>query len=154
RQSGAEAVHPGYGFLAENSAFARRCREEGVVFIGPSPEAIDAMGDKVAARSLMQRAKVPVVPGSGGTLATEEEVVALCERIGYPVMLKAAAGGGGKGMRMVQRPDELHSALRAVRAEAKSSFGDDRMYVEKFVTKPRHVEVQVMADTQGNTVHV
>jgi acetyl-CoA carboxylase biotin carboxylase subunit len=154
RQSGAEAVHPGYGFLAENSGFARRCREEGIVFIGPTPEAIDAMGDKVAARTVMQKAHVPVVPGSGGTLATPEEVVAACDRIGYPVMLKAAAGGGGKGMRLVHKAEELHSALRAVRSEAKSSFGDDRMYVEKYVTKPRHVEVQVMADAHGNTVYV
>jgi len=154
RASGAEAIHPGYGFLAENSTFAKRCREVGIVFIGPSPESIDAMGDKVAARTLMTKARVPVVPGSGGTLDTAEEVVAVCEKIGYPVMLKAAAGGGGKGMRLVHKAEDLQSSLRAVRSEAKSSFGDDRMYVEKFVTKPRHVEVQVMADTQGNTVYL
>jgi acetyl-CoA carboxylase biotin carboxylase subunit len=154
RQSGAQAIHPGYGFLAENAGFSRRCREEGILFIGPSPEAINAMGDKVAARTLMQKAKVPVVPGSAGTLSTPEEVVSVCDRIGYPVMLKAVAGGGGKGMRLVHKAEELHSALRAVRSEAKSSFGDDRMYVEKYVTKPRHVEVQVMADTHGHTVHV
>jgi acetyl-CoA carboxylase, biotin carboxylase subunit len=154
RQSGAEAVHPGYGFLAENSEFARRCAAEHLVFIGPSPEAMEQMGDKVAARTLMQKAKVPVVPGSGGVLGTAEEVADVCNRIGFPVMLKAAAGGGGKGMRLVQKAEELQSALRAVRSEAKSSFGDDRMYVEKYVTKPRHVEVQVMADQFGNTVHV
>ena len=153
-ESKAEAVHPGYGFLAENSGFARRCRDEGIVFIGPTPEAIDSMGDKVAARTFMQKANVPVVPGSGGTLSSADEVVSVCERIGYPVMLKAAAGGGGKGMRLVHKPEELHSALRAVRSEAKSSFGDDRMYVEKYVTKPRHIEVQVMADMHGNTVHL
>jgi len=154
RQSGAEAIHPGYGFLAENPDFARRCKDAGIVFIGPSPEAMEQMGDKVAARTLMQKAGVPVVPGSGGTLDTPEEVINACNRIGYPVMLKAAAGGGGKGMRLVHKAEELQSALRAVRSEAKSSFGDDRMYVEKYVTKPRHVEVQVMADAHGHTVHV
>jgi acetyl-CoA carboxylase biotin carboxylase subunit len=154
RRSGAEAIHPGYGFLAENAEFSHRCKEAGIAFIGPAAAAIRAMGDKVAARALMQKARVPVVPGSGGTLDTVEEVIATCDHIGYPVMLKAAAGGGGKGMRLVQTADELHSALRAVRSEAKSSFGDDRMYVEKYVTKPRHVEVQVMADTYGNTVHL
>ncbi len=154
RRSGADAVHPGYGFLAENATFARRCEEAGIVFIGPTPEAMEQMGDKVSARTLMQKARVPVVPGSGGTLDTAEEVVEVCNRIGFPVMLKAAAGGGGKGMRLVQKSEELQSALRAVRSEAKSSFGDDRMYVEKYVTKPRHVEVQVMADKFGNTVHV
>jgi len=154
RQSGAEAIHPGYGFLAENPEFARRCAHEHLTFIGPSADAMEQMGDKVAARTLMQKAKVPVVPGSGGVLDTVEEVVEVCDRIGFPVMLKAAAGGGGKGMRLVHKAEELQSALRAVRSEAKSSFGDDRMYVEKYVTKPRHVEVQVMADQIGNTVHV
>jgi acetyl-CoA carboxylase biotin carboxylase subunit len=154
RQSGADAIHPGYGFLAENPGFARRCRDADITFIGPTAEAMEQMGDKVAARTLMQKARVPVVPGSGGTLDTPEEVIEVCKRIGYPVMLKAVAGGGGKGMRLVQKAEELPSALRAVRSEAKSSFGDDRMYVEKYLSKPRHVEVQVMADTQGNTVHL
>jgi acetyl-CoA carboxylase biotin carboxylase subunit len=154
RLSGADAVHPGYGFLAENPEFARRCAAANIVFIGPSPEAMEQMGDKVSARTLMQKAGVPVVPGSGGTLDTPEEVTAACNQIGFPVMLKAAAGGGGKGMRLVHKAEDLQSALRAVRSEAKSSFGDDRMYVEKYVTKPRHVEVQVMADSFGNTVHV
>jgi acetyl-CoA carboxylase biotin carboxylase subunit len=154
RRSGADAIHPGYGFLAENPEFVRRCDDAGIVFIGPSAEAMEQMGDKVAARTLMQKARVAVVPGSGGTLDSAEEVTEVCNRIGFPVMLKAAAGGGGKGMRLVHKPEELQSALRAVRSEAKSSFGDDRMYVEKYVTKPRHVEVQVMADKLGNTVHV
>jgi acetyl-CoA carboxylase biotin carboxylase subunit len=154
RRSGADAIHPGYGFLAENPEFVRRCDDAGIVFIGPSAEAMEQMGDKVAARTLMQKSGVPVVPGSGGTLDTPEEVTEACNRIGFPVMLKAAAGGGGKGMRLVHEAEELQSALRAVRSEAKSSFGDDRMYVEKYVTKPRHVEVQVMADKLGNTVHV
>ncbi|MFQ5666337.1 MAG: acetyl-CoA carboxylase biotin carboxylase subunit [Candidatus Binatia bacterium] len=154
RHSKAAAVHPGYGFLAENADFARRCCKAGITFIGPSPEAIEAMGDKVSARTLMRNARVPVVPGSDRTLSTPEEILGVCNRVGYPVMLKAAAGGGGKGMRMVQTADELQSAVRAVRAEAQSSFGDDRVYVEKFVTKPRHVEVQVLADAQGHTVYV
>ncbi len=154
RRSGAEAIHPGYGFLSERSAFAQRCAEAGIVFIGPPASAIEKMGDKVEARKLMMSAGVPVVPGSDGTLDSESEVVAGCQRIGFPIMLKAAAGGGGKGMRLVQRAEDLTSALRAVRSEARSSFGDDRLYVERFVDKPRHVEIQVMADRHGNCVHV
>jgi acetyl-CoA carboxylase, biotin carboxylase subunit len=153
KASGADAIHPGYGFLAENANFARRCEQEGLVFIGPPPDAIIAMGDKVEARKLMIAAGVPVVPGSKDTL-DDDEVAAEAERIGYPVMIKASAGGGGKGMRMVPSANELVSALRAVRSEAKSSFGDDRLYLEKFVLGPHHVEVQVLADTHGNTVHV
>ncbi len=154
KRSGAEAVHPGYGFLSERSHFARACKDAGVVFIGPSPEAIDAMGDKVAARERMIAAKVPVVPGSDGTIAEEEKVVEAALRIGFPVMLKAAAGGGGKGMRLVTSEREIRAAARAAKSEAKSSFGDDRIYVEKFVDSPRHVEVQVLGDTHGNIVHV
>jgi acetyl-CoA carboxylase biotin carboxylase subunit len=153
RASGADAVHPGYGFLAENAGFARRCAEAGLIFVGPPPDAITRMGDKVEARKLMIAAGVPVVPGSEDTLA-DDEVLAAAERIGYPVMLKASAGGGGKGMRMVQGPAEMPSALRAVRSEARSSFGDDRLYLEKFVLGPHHIEVQVLADTHGNTIHV
>jgi len=153
RASGADAIHPGYGFLAENAAFARRCAEEGITFVGPPPDAIIAMGDKVEARKRMIAAGVPVVPGSKDTLA-DDEVMAEAGRIGYPVMLKASAGGGGKGMRMIARKEDLPSALRAVRSEAKSSFGDDRLYLEKFVLGPHHVEVQVLADTHGHTVHV
>ncbi|MGH7856325.1 MAG: acetyl-CoA carboxylase biotin carboxylase subunit, partial [Candidatus Binatia bacterium] len=154
KRSGAEAIHPGYGFLAENAGFARRCGQAGLVFIGPTPEAIEAMGDKVSARQLMIRAKVPVVPGSNGTLDTEDEIVETALRLGFPVMLKASAGGGGKGMRMVSSEKEIRAAARAARSEAKSSFGDDRIYVEKFVDSPRHVEVQVMGDTHGNVVHL
>jgi len=153
RKSEAEAIHPGYGFLSERAPFAKRCGDAGIVFIGPSPSAIERMGDKVEARKLMTKAGVPVVPGSEDTLDKESDVIDMCKQIGFPVMLKAAAGGGGKGMRLVQKESDLTSALRAVRSEAKSSFGDDRMYVEKFVNKPRHVEIQVMADTHGNTVH-
>ncbi len=153
KATGADAIHPGYGFLAENAKFARRCAEEGITFVGPPPDAIIAMGDKVEARKRMIAAGVPVVPGSKDTL-NDDEVAAEAERIGYPVMLKASAGGGGKGMRMIPKKEDLPSALRAVRSEAKSSFGDDRLYLEKFVLGPHHVEVQVLADTQGNTVHV
>jgi len=151
--TGADAIHPGYGFLAENAAFARRCAAEGITFVGPPRDAIIAMGDKVEARKRMIAAGVPVVPGSKDTL-NDDEVADEAERIGYPVMLKASAGGGGKGMRMIPGKAELASALRAVRSEAKSSFGDDRLYLEKFVLGPHHVEVQVLADTQGHTVHV
>jgi acetyl-CoA carboxylase biotin carboxylase subunit len=153
KKSGAEAIHPGYGFLAENTTFARACHQEGIVFIGPTPEAIEQMGDKVTARSIMQKAGVPVVPGTD-ILSSEEEVLGAVEGIGLPVMFKASAGGGGKGMRLVHSAEEVVSALRAVRSEAKSSFGDDRMYVEKFIDKPRHVEVQVLADTLGHTIHL
>ena len=153
RATGADAIHPGYGFLAENAAFARRCAAEGLTFIGPPPDAIIAMGDKVEARKRMIAAGVSVVPGSKDTL-NDDEVAAEAERIGYPVMLKASAGGGGQGMRMIPSKAELASALRAVRSEAKSSFGDDRLYLEKFVLGPHHVEVQVLADTHGHTVHV
>ena len=153
RQSGADAIHPGYGFLAENATFARRCAEAGLVFIGPSPEAMAAMGDKVEARKRMIAAGVPVVPGSEDALG-DDAVATEAERIGYPVMLKASAGGGGKGMRLVGSPSEMGSALRAVRSEARASFGDDRVYLEKLVVGPHHIEVQVLADTEGTTVHV
>jgi acetyl-CoA carboxylase biotin carboxylase subunit len=153
-RSGAEAVHPGYGFLAENAEFARRLTAAGLAFIGPSPEAIEQMGDKAEARRLMRAAGVPVVPGSEGILSSEDEVLAVARDIGFPLMLKAAAGGGGKGMRLVDAEGELLSALRAVRSEARSSFGDDRLYAERYVTKPRHIEIQLLADMHGNVVHL
>ena len=154
KQTGAEAIHPGYGFFSENAGFARAVQEAGLVFIGPPPSAIEQMGDKVEARKLMAAAGVPVVPGSPGTLEREEEVRDLANKIGFPIMLKAAAGGGGKGMRLVEYEKDLSSAVRTVASEAKSSFGDGRFYVEKFVSRPRHIEVQVFADLHGNTVHV
>ncbi len=153
KKTGAEAIHPGYGFLSERAPFARACQEAGIVFIGPTPEAIEKMGDKVTARTLMQKAGVPVVPGTD-VLGSEDEVLKAAEQIGFPVMFKASAGGGGKGMRLVHSHNEVAAALRGVRSEAKSSFGDDRMYMEKFVEKPRHVEVQVLADTYGHTIHL
>jgi acetyl-CoA carboxylase biotin carboxylase subunit len=154
KATGAEAVHPGYGFFSENAGFARSVADAGLVFIGPPPTAIEKMGDKVEARKLMAAAGVPVVPGSPGTLETEAEVHAIAKKIGFPIMLKAAAGGGGKGMRLVDNEKDLAAAVRTVASEAKSSFGDGRFYVEKFVNKPRHIEVQVFADQAGETVHV
>jgi len=154
KKSGAEAIHPGYGFLAENAGFASRCKDEGIVFIGPSPEVIDQMGDKVKARQIMKAAGVPVVPGSDGILTSEEEVVQTAESIGYPFMLKAVAGGGGKGLRLVRGPREVSSAYRAVGSEAASSFGDPRLYVEKYIEKPRHVEIQILADKYGHVIHL
>jgi acetyl-CoA carboxylase biotin carboxylase subunit len=154
KKSGAEAIHPGYGFLAENPAFAARCKKEGIVFIGPSPEVIDQMGDKVKAREVMKAAGVPVVPGSGGILTSEDEVLRAIETIGYPCMLKAVAGGGGKGLRLVRSRREISSAYRAVGSEAASFFGDARLYVEKFIEKPRHVEIQILADSYGRVIHL
>ncbi|MGH7931783.1 MAG: acetyl-CoA carboxylase biotin carboxylase subunit [Candidatus Binataceae bacterium] len=152
--TGAEAVHPGYGFFSENANFARAVEAAGMVWIGPPASAIERMGDKVEARKLMAAAGVPVVPGSPGTLESEEEVRAVAKKIGFPIMLKAAAGGGGKGMRLVENEKDLAAAVRTVSSEAKSSFGDGRFYVEKFVNRPRHIEIQVFADRHGNTVHL
>jgi acetyl-CoA carboxylase biotin carboxylase subunit len=154
QRTGAEAIHPGYGFLSERAHFAQACADAGLVFIGPSPQAIDAMGDKVEARKRMIAAGVPVVPGSQGTIESEEEIVSAAVKIGFPVMLKAAAGGGGKGMRLVESEQEIRAGARAARSEAKSAFGDDRIYVERFVDSPRHVEVQVLGDKHGSVVHV
>ena len=153
-RTNSEAIHPGYGFFSENASFARAVEVAGLVFIGPPVSAIEQMGDKVAARKLMMEAGVPVVPGSPGTLADEAEVRAAAAIIGYPIMLKAAAGGGGKGMRLIENDEDLASAVRVVANEAKSSFGDGRFYVEKFVRRPRHIEVQVFGDSLGHTVHM
>ncbi len=154
KRTGADAIHPGYGFFSENAAFARAVEDAGIVWIGPPPEAIERMGDKVEARKLMAAAGVPVVPGSPGTLETESEVRSIAKKIGFPIMIKAAAGGGGKGLRLVENDKDLASVVRTVSSEAKSSFGDGRFYVEKFVRNPRHIEIQVLADRKGNTVHV
>jgi acetyl-CoA carboxylase biotin carboxylase subunit len=154
RRMGAEAIHPGYGFFSENARFARAVVDAGLVFIGPTPDAIEKMGDKVEARKLMAAAGVPTVPGSPGTLESEDQVRAVAREIGFPIMLKAAAGGGGKGLRLVDKEADLPSALRNVVGEATSSFGDGRFYVEKYLKQPRHIEVQVLADSHGNTVHV
>ncbi len=152
KQTGAEAIHPGYGFLAENADFARACAEEGIVFIGPSPECIESMGDKSSARETMKSCGVPTVPGSDGCLDTVEEAREFAERVGYPVLIKATAGGGGKGMREVHDPADLEAQYKAARTEAGAAFGNDGVYLEKLVLRPRHVEVQILADDFGNNV--
>ncbi|MCG8456740.1 MAG: ATP-grasp domain-containing protein, partial [Holophagales bacterium] len=149
---GADAIHPGYGFLSENAKFARRCEEKGVVFIGPPSSAIAAMGSKIESRRLMIDAGVPVVPGGRDPLADADAALEAAERIGYPVMLKASAGGGGKGMRRVTSASELAQAFREARSEAASSFGDDAIYIERFIDEPRHIEIQVIGDTHGKLV--
>lgn len=152
--TGAEAVHPGFGFLSENAGFARMCARCGVTFIGPSPEAMTLMGDKATAKQTMKKAGVPVVPGSDGLIESVEEAKELAEKIGYPVMVKASAGGGGRGIRRVDRPEELEDAIVNAKQEAQSFFGDDGVYLEKFIVDPRHVEIQLLADRYGNTVYL
>jgi acetyl-CoA carboxylase biotin carboxylase subunit len=152
RETGADAVHPGYGFLAENAAFARACEEAGLVFVGPAPEAIEKMGNKAAARGLAKEAGVPVVPGTEGDVSPEEASSRAAE-IGYPVMVKAASGGGGRGIRIVEDETALEEAVRAAKREAEAAFGEGSVYLEKYLVRPRHVEVQVMGDGRGNVVH-
>lgn len=154
RRSQADAIHPGYGFLSENATFARRCREEGIIFIGPAPETMEAMGDKIAARKRMIAAGVPVVPGTERPLQNVEEAVRICKEIGFPVMLKASMGGGGKGMRLIHSEDGVEEAYNAARSEAMSSFGDNTVYLEKFVEEPHHIEFQILGDMHGNVVHL
>jgi acetyl-CoA carboxylase, biotin carboxylase subunit len=151
---GAEAVHPGYGFLAENAAFAEACATAQLVFIGPPPAAIRAMGDKVAARRTAKRLGVPVVPGTESPVTDDAEAARVAAEVGYPLMIKAAMGGGGKGMRLVRAAGELAGALRAARSEAGGAFGDTSVYIERYVQEPRHVEIQVLADTHGSVVHL
>jgi acetyl-CoA carboxylase biotin carboxylase subunit len=153
KASGAEAVHPGYGFLAENAAFAQRCADAGIVFIGPKPDTIEQMGDKIVARKRMTEAGVPIVPGTTEKLS-DAEAIAFAREVGLPVMVKATAGGGGKGMRLVHREDELERSIKRARSEAKASFGDDAIYVEKFVEEPRHIEIQILGDRHGNAIHL
>ena len=152
KRSGAEAIHPGYGFLSENATFAQACADAGVKFIGPTPASMEMMGSKTRARQEMEEAAVPLVPGTSRGLESPEEAERVAERIGYPVMLKAAAGGGGKGMRLVHSREELRSALEATESEAQRSFGDSEVYVEKAIVNPRHIEIQILADEHGNTV--
>jgi acetyl-CoA carboxylase biotin carboxylase subunit len=150
KKSGADAIHPGYGFLSENAEFAQKVMDAGLIFIGPPPHAVDVMGPKTTARQVMAAAGVPIVPGLEEPVADEGEALEHAKRIGFPVMLKAAAGGGGKGMRKVDSEADFASAWRSARSEAKNSFGDDAVYIEKFLVKPRHIEIQVFADTLGN----
>ncbi len=150
----ADAIHPGYGFLAENSKFAKICMDHGIKFIGPLPEMIDKMGDKATARETMIKAGVPVIPGSEGLLESYEDAEKTAEKIGYPVMLKATAGGGGKGMRAVWSKEELKKAWETARQEAKAAFGNDGMYMEKLIVEPRHIEIQIIGDQYGNAAHL
>ena len=154
RQSGAEAVHPGYGFLSENSRFAEALEAEGVAFIGPPKGAIEAMGDKITSKKIAQEAEVSTVPGYMGLIEDAEEAVKISNQIGYPVMIKASAGGGGKGMRIAWSDDEAREGFQSSKNEAASSFGDDRIFIEKFVTQPRHIEIQVLCDSHGNGVYL
>ena len=161
KRSGAEAIHPGYGFLSENEEFAQAVMDAGIAWVGPSPSAIHAMGDKVMARRRMIEAGVPVVPGSDSGEGcepcaglTDADAIRAAKAIGYPIVVKAAAGGGGKGMRQVHEPDELPRALAAARREAKNAFGDDNIYLEKLITQARHIEIQVLADSHGNCIYL
>jgi len=160
RETDADAIHPGYGFLAENEAFARACAEAGIIFIGPSPEVIRQMGEKTAARAIMEKAGVPVVPGAllpepdGEGRYPADQVRAICEGVGYPLMVKAAFGGGGKGMRLVESPEAVVRACEGAAREARGAFGDGTVYVEKFITRPRHIEFQIFGDSHGNHVHL
>jgi len=152
--TGADAVHPGYGFLSENARFAEILAEHNVHFIGPRPEHISLMGDKIAAKRAAKELGIPVVPGSEGGLGTDSQAERLAREVGYPLMLKAAAGGGGRGMRVVTEPAELAGALAAARAEAKLAFGDDTLYLEKYLKRPRHIEIQVLGDGKGGAIHL
>ncbi len=152
--TGADAIHPGFGFLSENSAFAHTCARCGVVFIGPSPESMEKMGDKANAKETMKKAGVPVIPGSDGLISDIDEAKALAKDMGYPVMVKATAGGGGRGIRKVDSPDDLEAAIIAAKTEALSFFGNDGVYLEKFIVNPRHIEIQILADSYGNVVHL
>ena len=154
KATGCDAIHPGYGFLSENDAFADACRDAGIAFIGPSGDVIRKMGNKSAARALMQSVGVPVVPGSDGLVRDEDEAVKVGERIGYPVLIKAAAGGGGRGMRRVYEPSEMRDLFREAMAESVACFGSDEMYIEKLILNPRHIEFQILADKYGNVIQL
>jgi len=154
RETGAQAIHPGFGFLSENAGFAKRCADEGIVFIGPNPHAIEAMGDKIESKKFAARAKVSVVPGHVGEIDDTAHAIKISKEIGYPVMIKASAGGGGKGIRVAWNQKDVEEGFPAVKAEAKASFGDDRIFIEKFIESPRHIEIQVLGDKHGNVVHL
>lgn len=154
KQTKADAIHPGYGFLSENASFSERCEKEGIIFIGPKAHAITVMGDKTAARELVTKLGIPTPPGLKSELKDLEEASRVADEIGYPILVKAAAGGGGKGMRIVYKKDEFEKSIKAAKSEAKNAFGDDRIYIEKYLEEPRHIEFQIMADMHGNVVHV
>src|SRR3977135_1832520 len=150
KRSGAEAVHPGYGFLSENAAFAQACADAGLVFVGPTAAMMTAMGSKSGSKALMEKADVPLVPGYHGEAQDEATLAKGADKIGFPVLVKASAGGGGRGMRVVKSAGELSAAIVSAKREAKAAFGDDRMLIEKFVDNPRHIEVQIVGDSHGN----
>jgi acetyl-CoA carboxylase biotin carboxylase subunit len=152
--SGADAIHPGYGFLSENAAFSERCEKEGIIFIGPSAFSISSMGDKITSRKRMIAANVPVVPGTTEPIADEALAIKTIEEIGLPVMIKASAGGGGKGMRLVKKKEDIVSAIRSARSEASTAFGNDAVYIEKYIESPHHIEFQILADKHGNAIHL
>jgi acetyl-CoA carboxylase, biotin carboxylase subunit len=154
KKSKADAIHPGYGFLSENADFSARCTKEGIIFIGPSPHSINMMGDKITSRQTMIKAGVPVVPGTVEPIVDEKEAIKTIKKIGLPVMIKASAGGGGKGMRLVHKEDEIQSGIRSARSEAKAAFGNDAVYIEKYISSPHHIEFQVLADNHGNVIHL
>ncbi|MCB1542013.1 MAG: ATP-grasp domain-containing protein, partial [Rhodoblastus sp.] len=154
KKTGAEAVHPGYGFLSERAAFCQALEDNGIVFIGPNPKAIEAMGDKIESKKFANAAKVSTVPGFLGVIESADEAVKISDEIGYPVILKASAGGGGKGMRIANSREEVKEGFERSKSEAKSSFGDDRMFVEKFIVNPRHIEIQVLGDKHGNVIYL
>lgn len=152
--TGADAIHPGFGFLSENAEFARLCEKNGITFIGPSYKSIEMLGDKAAAKATMKAAGVSVIPGSDGAVSSYEEAAAIAEKAGYPVLVKASAGGGGRGIRRVDSPDQLEEQMTAARQEARNFFGDDAVYIEKFLINPHHVEIQIMADKNGNYIYL
>ncbi len=154
KESGADAIHPGYGFLSENAELSDRCKKEGIIFIGPSSYAINTMGDKITARQTMQKANVPVVPGTTEPIIDVEDAVKVIKEIGLPVMIKASAGGGGKGMRLVRKEEDIISSVNAAKSEAKASFANDAVYIEKYIDSPHHIEFQVLCDNHGNGVHL
>lgn len=151
---GVDGIHPGYGFLSENAAFAKKVKAAGITFIGPSPEAMEMMGDKLSAKQAVKGYNVPLVPGIDRAISDVNEALEIAKSVGFPILIKASAGGGGKGMRLVQNLEELPEQMKMAQSEARSSFGDDAVFIEKFVTKPRHIEIQVFADTQGNYVYL
>src|SRR5690606_3913682 len=152
--TGADAIHPGYGFLSENAQFARMVEEHGFAFIGPKPEHIESMGDKVVAKKTVMALGLPVVPGSDGALTSAEQGLAVAKEMGFPVLIKAASGGGGKGMKVVRHAEEFAEAYSTARYEAKANFGDDTVYMEKYLEKPRHIEIQVFGDGKGGGIHL
>jgi acetyl-CoA carboxylase biotin carboxylase subunit len=154
KKLGVDGIHPGYGFLSENSGFARKVKEAGITFIGPSPEAMELMGDKLSAKQAVKGYNVPLVPGVDSAISDVNEAIKIAEEVGYPILIKASAGGGGKGMRLVENSAEFTEQMKLAQNEARSSFGDDAVFIEKFVTKPRHIEIQVFADRAGNTVYL